>query len=66
MPGTPAGGRKASETNKRKFGEDFYANIGAYGGKAKVPKGFALDRNLASRAGKIGGTMSRRGKKVAI
>lgn len=41
---------------------DFYKKIGREGGLAKVPKGFAVNPGLASRAGKIGGKRSRRGK----
>lgn len=33
MAGTLAGGRKAAITNKQKYGEDFYARIGAKGGR---------------------------------
>lgn len=29
MVGTPAGGQKAAETNRRKYGREFYATIGA-------------------------------------
>ena len=43
MPGTKVGGKKACETNKKKYGKDFYERIGALGGKAETikPKGFA-------------------------
>ena len=33
MPGTIEGGRKAAATNKKKYGKEFYANIGRKGGK---------------------------------
>lgn len=33
MAGTKAGGLKAAQTNKAKHGADFYAKIGAKGGK---------------------------------
>lgn len=33
MPGTIAGGKAAAETNKAKYGKDFYAMIGAIGGR---------------------------------
>lgn len=62
MSGTHIGGIKTSKTNKKKHGPDFYARIGRMGGRARVPKGFALDKDLASRAGRIGGTLSKRGK----
>jgi general stress protein YciG len=35
-------GQMASITNRQRYGEDFYKKIGAIGGKAKVPKGFAI------------------------
>jgi len=35
-------GPKISATNRRKFGPDYYARIGGMGGRAKVPKGFAV------------------------
>lgn len=77
MAGTKAGGLAAAATNKAKHGEDFYANIGAKGGKHCSPtKGFGTDRRtrlqklmgkpkLAHSAGKKGGTISRRGKVTA-
>ena len=33
MAGTKTGGRAAASTNKTKYGADFYAKIGAIGGK---------------------------------
>ena len=57
MAGTLLGGKRASETNKRKYGEDFYRNIGRMGGVAKVPKGFALmPREKVVKAGAVGGS----------
>lgn len=62
MAGTRAGGIKASETNKKKYGKEFYANIGRKGGKACVPKGFALmDVEKIRSAGQKGGAISKRG-----
>lgn len=44
MSGTPSGGKRASETNRVKYGEDFYARIGAKGGSRKSQsKGFAYN-----------------------
>ena len=60
MAGTLAGGKKAAETNKQRYGTEFYKSIGSTGGQAKVPKGFAVNRELAKRAGQIGGKLSRR------
>ncbi len=62
MAGTIEGGRKAAATNKSKHGDDFYKSIGGKGGKAKVPKGFAVT-GLAAEAGRKGGKISKRGPK---
>lgn len=64
MPGTKAGGKKAAETNKRKYGNDFYGKIGAIGGKRSKTGGFYANRELARTAGAKGGRISRRTKKV--
>ena len=44
MPGTKLGGQKAAATNKAKHGEDFYALIGAIGGRNGTTGGFASDK----------------------
>lgn len=62
MAGTKAGGRKAAATNKKKYGEGFYAEIGAKGGRAGHTGGFAANPELAKIAGQKGGRISRRGK----
>lgn len=62
MAGTLAGGKKAAETNKRKYGENWYKLLGQKGGKRKVPKGFAINKELAREAGRKGGLVSRRGR----
>ena len=62
MPGSIAGGQKAAKTNMAKFGPDFYAWIGAKGGRNGHTGGFAANRELARTAGRIGGLRSRRGK----
>lgn len=70
MPGTIEGGRKAAATNKLKNGSDFYARIGAMGGKKSRSGGFASDKvgkdgltgaERAREAGRKGGLISRRG-----
>jgi hypothetical protein len=61
MAGTQAGGQAAAVTNKQKYGPDFYPRIGAMGGSAQVPKGFAKNRAIAKIAGAKGGRLSRRG-----
>jgi general stress protein YciG len=62
MAGTNAGGAKAAQTNKAKYGKDFYARIGAMGGKLGTTGGFYANRDLARKAGQMGGRVSRRGK----
>ena len=63
MAGTKAGGTKAAQTNKQKYGSDFYAKIGAKGGKLGKTGGFAAGEAGRERArvyGAIGGRISRR------
>jgi len=62
MAGTQKGGKAAAETNKTRHGSDFYARIGAKGGKKGTTGGFAANRDLARQAGAKGGRISRRGK----
>lgn len=61
MAGTKAGGLKAAATNKSKYGKDFYARIGAIGGRNGNTGGFAANPALAKIAGAKGGRISRRG-----
>lgn len=63
MAGTVNGGRRAAKTNKEKYGPDFYANIGAKGGKLGRTGGFYANRELAKIAGAKGGKISKRRKK---
>ena len=63
MAGTKAGGHAAAATNKKKYGADFYAKIGAKGGKLGRTGGFFANRELARQAGAKGGRISRRSKK---
>ena len=60
MPGTAEGGRKAAETNKKRYGEGFYKKIGFAGGKKSRNGGFAANPELASLAGQMGGLLSRK------
>ena len=71
MAGNKIGGAKAAQTNKEKYGEDFYVNIGKKGADSCIkkqaegiakPRGFAFNRELAKSAGAIGGAKSRRTK----
>ena len=61
MAGTKAGGRKAAITNRMKYGDDFYANIGRKGGTNGHTGGFASNPELAKIAGAKGGRKSKRG-----
>jgi general stress protein YciG len=61
MAGTKDGGARAAATNKAKYGADFYARIGASGGKVGRTGGFYANRDLARKAGAKGGRLSRRG-----
>lgn len=68
MAGTKEGGAKTAATNKRKYGEGFYADIGKLGGEvhteATKRRGFASNKELAAAAGAVGGRRSKRGKKT--
>lgn len=60
MAGTREGGLRAAKTNLERD-PDFYARIGAIGGKNGHTGGFAANPELARRAGRKGGKISRRG-----
>ena len=66
MAGTKEGGKTAASTNKAKYGADFYARIGAMGGKKGRTGGFFANRELARTAGAKGGRISRRTKKTTV
>lgn len=59
MAGTKLGGKRAAATNIRKYGPDYYARIGAKGGKNGHTGGFYANRELARTAGRLGGLRSR-------
>lgn len=60
MAGTVSGGKRARDTNL-KNDPQFYQKLGHLGGlKTGVKKGFAANRELASRAGALGGRKSTR------
>lgn len=70
MAGTKEGGQKAAATNKKKYGEGFYARIGKRGGQNGHLGGFNSDkigkdgltgRERARIAGRKGGSISKRG-----
>ena len=62
MPGNHTGGLRTAQTIKKKYGPDYYREIGRKGGKKLVPKGFAINRDLARKCGQVGGRLSKRGK----
>ncbi len=64
MAGTKLGGKAAANTNKLKYGADFYSKIGAKGGKIGRTGGFFANRELARIAGAKGGRISRRVAKI--
>lgn len=66
MPGTKEGGLKAAQKNMQRHGRDFYARIGAVGGRKGTTGGFAANRELARIAGRKGGMISRRRKVVNV
>jgi general stress protein YciG len=61
MAGTKAGGLKAAQKNLQKD-PNFYAKIGAKGGRLGHTGGFAANPELARIAGAKGGRISRRTK----
>lgn len=75
MAGTKDGGKLAAKTNMTKHGPDFYARIGAMGGRKGRTGGFAsgkvgadglTGRERAEKAGRTGGRISRRTKKSDV
>lgn len=74
MAGNTKGGVKAADTNKKRHGADFYARIGAKGGRKSKTGGFASNvvgkdgltgRERAKLVGAKGGAISRRRKTAA-
>ena len=67
MPGTKAGGMKARATLIKRYGKDYYVNMGKKGGMRGHTGGFASNPALARVAGKKGGTISKRqGERVKL
>lgn len=67
MSGTVAGGLKTKKTISERYGSDWYKKIGKLGGKACNPyKGFGSSQERAKEAGRIGGKISKRRKKVPL
>ena len=68
MAGTPQGGKRAAQTTKERYGEDFYQKIGKLANEAwekngRKPRGFAHPSADPRAAGHKGGTKSRKGEK---
>ncbi len=55
MAGTKTGGLLAAQTNKKRYGSEFYREIGRKGGKISRNGGFAANPELAREAGRKGG-----------
>ena len=66
MAGTSEGGRKAAqkllEKNPNHYAEIAHKAQEAWRNNGRRPRGFASDPQRASRAGKVGGLVSKRGK----
>jgi hypothetical protein len=68
MAGSKASGKKAAETIRKRYGADYYAKVGAMGGRQTYESGklfmngFAGHRELARVVGARGGRVSRRRK----
>lgn len=67
MSGTTEGGKAAAQTNKERYGKDFYAKIGAKSNESwerngRKPRGFsAVSREQRAEWGRKGGSKSKRG-----
>lgn len=65
MAGTKESAKRAAITNKLRYGNDFYINIGKAGGMKSRGGGFAAGeegRQRAKIAGSLGGKNSRRNR----
>ena len=60
MAGTKVGAKKASNTMKKRYGDDYYRRIGKVGGQNGHTGGFYADREKARSAGTKGGRISDR------
>ena len=64
ISGNKIGGLRASKTNKERYGEKYYSEIGKKGGMRGHTGGFAANRALARLAGAKGGRVSSRSSGV--
>lgn len=60
MAGTKEGSLKGKKKILELYGKDYYAKIGKKGGQNGTTGGFAHSRELARRAGRLGGLKSTR------
>lgn len=60
MAGTKAGAKKASNTMRKRYGDDYYHRIGKVGGQNGRTGGFYANREVARNAGAKGGRISNR------
>lgn len=60
MAGTKAGAKKASNTMRARYGNDYYHRIGKVGGQNGRTRGFYANREAARSAGTKGGRISNR------
>lgn len=65
MSGTRTGGLRAVQTNKERYGDDWYSSIGFKGGSGHRPetRWFHKHPEMAKKYGKIGGMKSKRTRK---
>ena len=56
--------KSIAQTNRDKYGSDYYQRIGRLGGIAprSAPRGFAADRERARAAGRKGGATPRKSR----
>lgn len=63
MAQTKEGARKAAETMRKRYGEDYWRKVAdKSNAKEHRPKGFAKDHELARKAGELGRTVRDAGK----
>lgn len=60
MGATKESAARVAAMLKEKHGEDYFKKIGSKGGKHDKPRSFETDRELAARAGAIGGKAPKR------
>lgn len=67
MAGTKAGGLKAAATNKKRFGKNWYAEIGRKGGQNGHTGGFAsMTPEQVRAAGRKGGLTSSKAPTLSL